>query len=149
MSSELKTQIANAVKDAMRAKDKERLAVLRTVMSEFKRVEVDERIELDDTRVLAILDKQVKQRKDSLKQYEDAGREDLAKVERFEIDTIQSFLPAALSEAEIKQILQAAINETSAEGMRDMGKVMAIVRPQVQGRADMGEVSKIVKELLS
>ncbi|VUD40389.1 hypothetical protein TDB9533_00175 [Thalassocella blandensis] len=148
MSSELKAQISAAVKDAMRAKEKERLAVLRTMMAEFKRIEVDERIELDDARVLIVLDKQVKQRKDSLTQYEEAGRQDLADQEKFEIDIIQTFLPEALSSEEITEILKAAIAETGADNMRDMGKVMAIAKPQVQGRADMGEVSKIVKSLL-
>lgn len=147
--SALKNQISEAVKDAMRAKDKARLGVLRMLMSEFKRVEVDERIELDDTRVLAILDKQLKQRKDSAKQYEDAGRQDLADQENFEITVIQDFMPAALSSDEITAILKSAIAETSAESMKDMGKVMAIVKPQVQGRADMGEVSKLVKTLLN
>lgn len=149
MSSELKANISAAVKDAMRAKEKERLAVLRTVMAEFKRIEVDERIELDDARVLQVLDKLVKQRKDSFTQYEEAGRQDLADVEKFEIEVIQQFLPEALSEEEITSILREAIAETSAESMKDMGKVMAIVKPKVQGRADMGNVSKIVKQLLA
>ncbi len=146
--SQIKASISDSVKDAMRAKDKARLGVLRMLMAEFKRVEVDERIELDDDRVLVILDKQLKQRKDSAKQYTDAGREDLAEQETFEISVIQDFMPAALSNEEIESLLKAAIAETGAESMRDMGKVMAIVKPQVQGRADMGEVSKLVKSLL-
>jgi len=149
MSSELKSTISSAVKDAMRAKNKERLTVLRLLMSECKRIEVDERIELDDARVLAILDKQVKQRRDSIKQYSDAGRQDLADTEIFEMEVIQEFLPQALTEDEITQLLNAAIAESSAESMRDMGKVMAIVKPQMQGRADMGEVSKVIKKLLN
>ncbi|WNO08617.1 GatB/YqeY domain-containing protein [Teredinibacter sp. KSP-S5-2] len=149
MSSEIKAQVAAAVKDAMRAKDKQRLGVLRTVMSEFKKVEVDERIELDDARVLAILDKLVKQRKDSATQYTDAGRPELAEIENAEIAVIQVFLPEALSDTEIAQLVQAAIEESGAQGMQDMGKVMAIVKPQVQGRADMGAVSKQVKSLLA
>ena len=149
MASEVKSTIASAVKDAMRAKEKERLAVLRSVMAEFKRVEVDERIELDDARVLAILDKQVKQRKDSLKQYTDAGRQDLADVEHFEIEVIQAFLPAALTPEEIEQIVSNAIRESGASSMKEMGAVMAIVKPQVQGRADMGAISKTVKSLLA
>jgi len=149
MASKLKNQIADAVKDAMRAKDKARLGVLRMVMSEFKKIEVDERIELDDTRVLAVLDKQLKQRKDSAKQFSDAEREDLAERERFEIGVIQEFMPASLSEEEITKLLQEAITQTGAESMRDMGKVMGIVKPQVQGRADMGAVSKLVKSLLN
>ncbi len=115
------------------------------VMSEFKKIEVDERIELDDARVLAVLDKLVKQRKDSEKQYRDADRADLADVEAFEIGVIQVFLPAALSAEEITDIVKAAISESGAESMKEMGKVMAIVKPQVQGRADMGDISKIVK----
>ncbi len=145
MASELKNTVSAAVKDAMRAKDKDRLGVLRMVMSEFKRIEVDERIELDDARVLAVLDKLVKQRKDSEKQYIDADRKDLADVESFEIGVIQAFLPEALTPAEITEIVKAAIGESGAESMKDMGKVMAIVKPQVQGRADMGSISKIVK----
>ncbi len=145
MASELKNTVSAAVKDAMRAKDKDRLGVLRMVMSEFKRIEVDERIELDDARVLAVLDKLVKQRKDSEKQYIDANRQDLADVESFEIAVIQAFLPEALTPEEITEIVKAAISESSAESMKEMGKVMAIVKPQVQGRADMGSISKIVK----
>lgn len=146
--SALKEKISESVKDAMRAKDKARLALLRMVMSEFKRIEVDERIELDDVRVLAVLDKQLKQRKDSAKQFTDAGRADLADQENYEISVIQEFMPAALSTEEITSLLKAAIAETGAESMKDMGKVMAIVKPQVQGKADMGEVSKLVKSLL-
>ncbi len=149
MASELKQAVSSAVKDAMRAKEKERLMVLRTVMAEFKKIEVDERIELDDDRVLVILDKLVKQRKDSLTQYEEANREDLAAVERFEIEVIQAFLPEALSEEELANIVQSAIAESGASSMRDMGSVMAIVKPQVQGRADMGAVSKLVKAQLA
>ena len=148
MASELKAQVNSAVKDAMRAKQKDRLGVLRMVMSEFKRIEVDERIELDDARVLAVLDKLVKQRRDSEKQYLEADRKDLAEVEAFEIGVIQEFLPEALTEAEITDILKAAIDESGATSMGDMGKVMAIIKPKVQGRADMGAVSKLVKSLL-
>ncbi len=148
MASALKDTINSAVKDAMRAKDKPRLTVLRTIMSEFKRIEVDERIELDDARVLAVLDKMLKQRRDSAQQFEAAERQDLAEVENFEMGVIQEFLPQALTESEINAIIQAAVTETGATGMADMGKVMAIVKPQVQGRADMGAVSKLVKEAL-
>lgn len=132
----------------MRAKNKERLGCLRIMMSEFKRIEVDERIELDDARVLAVLDKQVKQRRDSVKQYQDAGRNELADAETFEIGVIQEFLPAALSEEDIIAILKDAVAESGAESMRDMGKVMGLVKPKMQGRADMGEVSKLIKGLL-
>jgi len=147
--SALKDQISEAVKDAMRAKDKARLGVLRMMMSEFKRVEVDERIELDDTRVLAILDKQLKQRKDSAKQFEDAGRSDLADQENFEITVIQAFMPAALSADEITALLKKAIAETGAESMKDMGKVMGIVKSRTQGLADMGAVSAKIRAQLN
>ncbi|WP_018015716.1 GatB/YqeY domain-containing protein [Teredinibacter turnerae] len=148
MASEIKASVSQAVKDAMRAKDKERLGVLRVVMAEFKKIEVDERIELDDARVLAVLDKQIKQRKDSAQQFQDAGRPELAAVETFEIDVISSFLPSPLSDDDILSILKQAIAETGAESMRDMGKVMALVKPQIQGRADVGKVSAQVKSLL-
>jgi len=146
--SALKHQLTEAMKDAMRAKDKERLGTLRLALSELKRVEVDERIELDDTRVIAILDKMVKQRRESVRQYEAGGRQDLADQESREIGVLQEFMPAALDEAELTAIIRAAIAESGAESMRDMGKVMALVKPQVQGRADMSEVSKQLKALL-
>lgn len=148
MGSPVKDSIASAVKDAMRAKDKPRLGVLRVIMSEFKKVEVDERIELDDARVLAILDKALKQRRDSAAQYDNAGRADLAEVERYEIGVIQDFMPQALSRDEIGALIKAAIQESGASSMQDMGKVMALVKPQVQGRADMAVVSKEVKAQL-
>ena len=132
----------------MRAKDKARLGILRMLMSEFKRVEVDERIELDDTRVLTILDKQLKQRKDSARQYEDGGRQDLAEQELYEIGVIQEFMPTALTRDEIEALLQKAVDDSGAESMRDMGKVMALLKPQLQGRADMAEVSKMLKARL-
>ncbi|HAG93437.1 MAG: glutamyl-tRNA amidotransferase [Pseudomonadales bacterium] len=146
--SDIKSKLNDAVKEAMRAKDKERLATLRLATSALKQVEVDERIELDDTRVLAILDKMVKQRKDSVEQFTQGGRDDLAQKELAEIEVLKGFLPAAMSEDDVAAIIQSAIAETGAEGMKDMGKVMAVVKPQVQGRADMGAVSKKVKELL-
>ena len=147
--SELKQQITEAMKDAMRAKDKERLGTLRLALSEIKRVEVDERIEPDNARVLAILDKMIKQRRESVRQYEEGGRQDLVDQENREIDVLQEFLPSALGEAELADIIKAAIAETGAESIRDMGKVMGIVKSQVIGRADMGEVSNQIKALLS
>ncbi|WP_353410200.1 GatB/YqeY domain-containing protein [Pseudoteredinibacter isoporae] len=149
MMSELKKTIATAVKDAMRAKDKARLGVLRMVQAEFKRIEVDERIELDDARVLVVLDKMLKQRKDSAQQYRDADRIDLAEQEESETVIIQEFLPAALSEDEVSAIIDEAIQSSGAESARDMGKVMALVKPQIQGRGDMGAVSQLVKAKLS
>ena len=118
-------------------------------MSELKRVEVDERIEIDDTRVLAILDKMTKQRKDSFTQYEAAGREDLAAQEAFEIELIKEFLPTALTAEELSALVVQAVAEAGASSMKDMGQVMAVLRPKIQGRADMGVVSAQVKALLT
>jgi uncharacterized protein YqeY len=148
MSSPVKTEIESAVKDAMRARDKQRLGTLRLIMSEFKRIEVDERIELDDARVLTVLDKMTKQRRDSLEQFEKAGRTDLAEQESFELGVIAEYMPEALSEAEIESLVEAGIGETGAASMQDMGQLMAVLRPQLQGRADMGLVSKLVKSRL-
>lgn len=137
------------MKDAMRAKDKVRLSAIRLIQAEFKRIEVDERIEIDDARALAVLDKMVKQRRDSISQYEAAGRQELADVEIAEIAVIQDFLPAALSDEEISAMIQAAIEQTGATSMADMGKVMGIIKPQIQGRADAGAVSGLVKASLT
>lgn len=145
----LKDRINDALKTAMRAKEKERVAVLRLVMSEFKRIEVDERIEVDDARALAVLDKMVKQRRDSEQQYQAAGRAELAAQEAYEISEIQVFLPAALTAAELDSIVAQAISDAGVTEMRDMGKAMALIKPQVQGRADMGDVSKLLKAKLS
>ena len=145
----LKEQITEAMKDAMRAKQKERLGTIRLILAELKRIEVDERIELDDARVLATLDKMVKQRRDSIKQFEAAGRQELADVESAEIKVIRGFLPAALTEEELANMISDAIAKANAESMRDMGKVMGILKPQIQGRADAGAVSGMVKAQLS
>ena len=145
----LKTQINNSMKDAMRAKDKAKLGAIRLIQSEVKRVEVDERIEIDDQRLIAIMDKMVKQRRDSITQYKAAGREELAAIEIAEIDVIQEFLPTALTEQEINELVQQSIASTGAESMRDMGKVMGVLKPQIQGRADAGVVSAEVKKALS
>lgn len=146
--SQIKNQVTEAMKDAMRAREKERLGTIRMMLAELKRVEVDERIELDDARVLAIFDKMAKQRRDAAKQFRDAGREDLATQEEFEITVIQDFLPQPLTEEEINGLIEAAMAETGASSMQDMGKVMGILKPQVQGRADMGAVSKLIKARL-
>ncbi len=145
----IKQDIHSAMKDAMRAKDKARLGAIRLMQSEFKRIEVDERIEIDDARVLAVLDKMVKQRRDSISQYETAGRPELAEIEIAEIAVIQDFLPAALSDEEITAMVEAAIAQTGASSMADMGKVMGIIKPQIQGRADAGAVSGLVKAALT
>ena len=144
----LKQQITDAMKAAMKGGDKARLSVVRLMLAAIKQREVDERIDLDDSQELAVLDKMVKQRRDSITQYGDAGREDLAAQEASEIEVIQEFLPAALSDTEILEIIEAAVTETGAETMRDMGKVMGIVKPKVQGRADVGQVSGLVKQKL-
>jgi len=146
--SALVAAVKDAVKDAMRSKDKPRLSALRLITAEFKRVEVDERVEVDDTRALAILDKMSKQRRDSIKQYEDAGRADLAEVEQYEIDVLSEFLPEALTEDELAKLVADAVAQSGAAGMQDMGKVMGILKPQVQGRADMAQISQLVKSQL-
>lgn len=147
--SEIQSRIHDEMKAAMRAKDKPRLGVIRLIQSEFKRIEVDERIELDDARVLAVLDKMVKQRRDSVKQYEAAERQDLADQEHFEISIITEYLPQALSDDEVANLIDDAIAATGASGMQDMGKVMGTLKPQLQGRADMGAASKIIKDKLA
>ncbi len=147
-ASPLKEQLTNAMKEAMRAKDKERLGTIRLALSEVKRVEVDERIDPDDARILSILDKMVKQRRDSIAQFTDAGRTELADKEQAEIDVLQDFLPKQLSEEEIHTLVKDAIASSGASSMQDMGKVMAVVKPQVVGRADMQVVSKVVKDSL-
>ncbi|WP_415890297.1 GatB/YqeY domain-containing protein [Neptuniibacter sp. SY11_33] len=147
--SELKQQITNEMKAAMRAKDKERLKTIRMMLAELKRIEVDERIELDDTRVLAVLDKMSKQRRDSISQFEEAARMDLADAERQELEVIKTFLPQPLTDEEIADLVKQAAEQSGAQSMQDMGKVMGILKPQIQGRADMGTVSKLVKSQLS
>jgi len=149
MSDSLKAQITSDMKDAMRAKDKDRLGAIRLIQAAIKQREVDERIELNDEQVLAVLDKMVKQRRDSIKQYTDAGREELAAKEEAELEIIQHYLPEALSEAELDSLIEEAVSSSGAESMKDMGKVMGLLRPQVQGRADMGAVSARIKARLS
>ncbi len=132
----------------MRARDKQRLGTLRLISAEFKKVEVDERIELDDPRVLAILDKMTKQRRDSLSQYQSAGRTDLAEQEQFELNVISEFMPEQMTEAEIAVLVDEAVASVGAESIRDMGKVMGALKSQVQGRADMSVVGELVKAKL-
>lgn len=145
----LKQRLSDAVKDAMRSKAKERLGTLRLIMAAIKQIEVDERIDLDDARVLSVLDKMAKQRRESISQFGAAGRDDLVSKETNELTVIQSFLPTPLTDQEITTILKDAIDNSGATSMRDMGKVMTIVKPKVQGRADMSTISKQIKELLS
>ncbi|MEJ2384204.1 MAG: GatB/YqeY domain-containing protein [Xanthomonadales bacterium] len=144
----LKSRIQDDVKNAMRAHQRERLAVLRLVTAAIKQKEVDERIELDDAQVLAVLDKMVKQRRESLEQYRAAGRDDLADQEAFELELIQTYLPEPLGDAELAGLISDAIAEVGAGSIRDMGAVMNALRPQVQGRADMKAVSQAVKNQL-
>ena len=147
--SALKQEITEAMKTAMRARDKARLGTIRLALSEIKREEVDERIDPDDTRVIAILDKMLKQRRESIRMFEEAERTELADQEKFEIAVLQEFLPQALSAAELDDIIQSALSESGAESMKDMGKVMGLVKPQVIGRADMGSISQKIKAALS
>ena len=149
MASQLKQRILEDVTACMRARDKERLATLRLVTASIKQLEVDSRQELDDPGVLSVLEKMLKQRRDSLEQYTDAGRQDLADQESYEITVIEAYMPAALPAAELESLVDAAIAEAGATSMRDMGKVMGLLKPQVQGRADMGAVSAAVKQKLS
>ena len=146
--SPLKTRITDAMKDAMRAKDKDTLGAVRLILADIKRIEVDERIDLDEPRIISVLDKMLKQRRDSLSQFEAAGREDLAAKERFEITVIQTFMPMQLTDAEIDQMIAAAMAETGAATAKDMGKVMGLLKPQMQGKADMAVVGQRIKAKL-
>ncbi|MBN7839671.1 GatB/YqeY domain-containing protein [Stenotrophomonas maltophilia] len=145
----MKQQLTEDMKAAMKAGEKHKLGVIRLINAAIKQREVDERIELDDTAVIAVLDKMVKQRKDSVSQYEAANREDLAEIERAEIVVIEAYLPAKMGEAEIVAAIQAAIAETGASGPADMGKLMGALKAKLAGQADMGLVSKLVKQLLA
>lgn len=144
----LKARIAEDMKNAMRARDAARLGAIRLLQAAIKQREVDERIELNDAQVVEAIEKMLKQRRDSISQYEAAGRQDLADVEKFEVAVLQEYLPAALTEPELDEILAKAIADTAASGIKDMGKVMAAVRPLVLGRADMGKVSALIKARL-
>jgi hypothetical protein len=147
--SDIVATIKADMKAAMKAREKERLATIRLIQAEFKRVEVDERIDVDDARALSILDKMVKQRRDSASQYRDAGREELAAQEDAEIAVIQGYLPEQLSAADIETAIDDALAGIEATGMAAMGPLMAALKPQMQGRADMGEVSRLVKAKLT
>ena len=149
MSSTLKSKLMSDMKSSMKSGDKQRLGVIRLMLAAIKQIEVDERIEPDDTRILAVLDKMAKQRRESISHYSDAGRDDLVAVEQAEIDIIQEYLPEALSEAEINNLVEQSIAATGAATIKDMGKLMAALKPQLQGRADMGKVSQLIKSRLS
>ncbi|ODQ00380.1 MULTISPECIES: GatB/YqeY domain-containing protein [Salinivibrio] len=146
---ELLERLKDAQKAAMKAKDKTRLGTIRLLMSAIKQQEVDTRQSLSDEDILAVLTKSVKQRRDSVAQYQSAGRDDLADAELAEIAVIEEFLPQPLSEAEVDALVKAAVEKTGAASMQDMGKVMGVLKPQIQGRADMGKVSQLVKANLS
>lgn len=149
MTESLKHKITEDMKNAMRAKDKPRLGVIRLMLAAIKQKEIDERIELDDTQVIVILDKMLKQRRDSLAQFEKAERQDLVDQEAFEIEIIQTYMPQALTEAELKDLIETAISETGAVSMKDLGKIMAHLKPKVQGRTDMRALSANLKQRLS
>jgi uncharacterized protein len=144
----LKARITEDMKNAMRAKDSARLGAIRLLQSAIKQREVDERIELDDMQVIEAIEKMLKQRRDSISQYEAANRHDLADVEKFEVTVLQEYLPQALTEDEVGAILEQVIAETGASGIKDMSKVMAAVKPLVVGRADMGKISGLIKTRL-
>jgi uncharacterized protein YqeY len=145
----LKARLTDDMKTAMKAGEKQRLGVIRLINAAIKQREVDERVELDDAAVLAVLEKMVKQRKDSVSQYEAANREDLAAIERAEIQVIQTYLPAQLDQAAIETAIEAAIAQTGASSPADIGKLMAVLKPQLAGQADMGLVSRLIKQKLA
>ncbi|MFQ5643181.1 MAG: GatB/YqeY domain-containing protein [Thiogranum sp.] len=145
----LKDRLQQDMKDAMRGGDKPRLGVIRLILAAIKQREVDERTELDDAQITSVLDKMSKQRRDSLDQYEKAGRDDLAGQEQFELDLLKSYLPEPLDDAEIDALIEAAVQATGASSMKDMGKVMGQLRSKLQGRADMGAVSGKIKARLA
>ena len=147
--SSLKQRINDDIKSAMRSHEKVRLVTLRMITAAIKQKEVDERIELNDSQVLAIIDKLIRQHKDSIEQYESAGRTDLVDKEKAELAIVRNYLPQQLSEDEVRKLVQAAIASTAAESMKDMGKVMGLLKPELQGRTDMTLVSNMVKSLLS
>lgn len=147
--SDLKQQINDDVKNAMRAKEKERLKTLRLITSAIKQIEVDKRIELDDDGVIAVLEKMLKQRKDSIEAFEKAGRQELADVEKAEVAIIKDYMPEQMSDADVDALIEEAISSTGAASMKDMGKVMGMLKPRLTGKADMGSVSTKIKSRLS
>lgn len=146
--SDLLIKIKSDMKDAMRNKEKTRLAAIRMLLAAAKQIEVDQRVEVTDTHVLSILDKMIKQRRDSISQFEAAGRQELADTEKTEIEALQTYMPQPLTDGEISDLIDAAMAESGADSMRDMGKVMGILKPKLQGRADMGAVSGKIKAKL-
>jgi len=149
MTAPLKQRLQDEMKATMKGGDKPRLGVIRLMLAAIKQIEVDERIELDDDRIIAVLDKMTKQRRESANQYEQAGRDDLLEQEIYEIGVLKDFLPAALSDEEIDAMIEDAISTTGASSIKDMGKVMGKLKPQMQGKADMGAVSGKIKDRLN
>ena len=147
--SPLKKEISEAMKTALRAKEKARLGTIRLALAEIKKIEIDERIDPDDARIVSILDKMIKQRRESIRQFEAAGRDELVAQEKEEIEVLKDFLPQPIAEEELDKIIDKAISDSGAESMQDMGKVMGIIKPQVIGRADMAIVSSKIKSVLS
>lgn len=145
----LKSKLMSDMKSSMKSGAKARLLVIRNMLSAIKQIEVDERIELDDARVIAVLDKMSKQRRESIAQFTAAGRDDLIQIEAAELKIIQEFLPEAMSDADIESSIEDAINSTGASSIKEMGKVMGILKPKLQGRADMGKVSQLIKSRLT
>jgi hypothetical protein len=147
--ADIKNKLSDDVKAAMRAKEKKLLAALRMIQAAFKQKEIDDRIELTDEHMIVILDKMAKQHRDSISQFKDAKRDDLVEIEEYELDIITTYLPAQLSDDEIKSLIDNAISKTGAESIKDMGKVMGILKGELQGRADMGKVSGLIKAQLN
>jgi uncharacterized protein YqeY len=145
----LKVQLQADMKSSMKTGDKSRLLVIRTMLAAIKQIEIDERIELDDDRIVGVLDKMLKQRRESISQFTSAGRDDLIAIEEAELVIIKEFLPEAFSEKEIAALIELAISNTGATSIKDMGKVMGILKPQLQGRADVGKVSQLIKHKLT
>jgi hypothetical protein len=149
MSDNLKTQLQDDMKSSMKGGDKKRLGVIRLMLAAIKQIEVDERIELDNDRITTVLDKMAKQRRESITQFDSAGRDDLTAIEQAELKIILEYLPEALSDAEINDLVEQSISATGAVTIKDMGKLMGMLKPQLQGRADMAKVSQLVKSRLS
>ena len=147
--SELKKRITDDMKSAMKAKDKQALKAVRMILEAIKQKEIDERIELDDTQVMAVIQKMVKQRKDSISQFSDAGRTDLVEIEEAELEIINNYMPEQLSDEEVESVVDRAINDSGANSMKDMGKLMGMLKPRLQGKADMSIVSQLIKSRLS
>ena len=147
--SELKKRITDDMKSAMKAKDKQALKAVRMILEAIKQKEIDERIELDDAQVMTVIQKMVKQRKDSISQFSDAGRSDLVEIEEAELETINNYMPEQLSDEEVASVVDKAINDSGANSMKDMGKLMGMLKGQLDGKADMGLVSRLIKDKLS